>query len=154
MICSRFWLIWEDFWSLDIDFSRGICKSTPKSSPDSKIREFIKLTTLSNVGEGRSALQGLSCDHLELAFPWMSGLGKGKVLPFLTLQLSEGNYGKALRYTTSTYTDFTDTQFLIGSKNIQVTLILSLFFTDTRFFTSGKIKIIEFSLLKSDFVHK
>ena len=62
-------------------------------------------------------------------------------------------YSKASRYTASTYTDFTDTRFLIGSRKIQVTLILSLFFTDTRFFTSGKIKIIEFSLLKSEFVH-
>ena len=57
-------------------------------------------------------------------------------------------YNKASRYKASTYTDFTDTQFLIGSRKIQVALILSLFFKDTRFFTTSKIKIIEFSLLK------
>ena len=72
------------------------------------------------------------------------------MLFFLELEFK---YSKASRYTASTYTDFTDTRFLIGSRNIQGTLILSLFFTDTRFFTSGKIKIIEFSLLKSEFVH-
>ena len=64
----------------------------------------------------------------------------------------KSNYSKASRYTASTYTDFTDTLFLIGSRKILATLILSLFFTDTRLFTSGKIKIIEFSLSKSEFV--
>ena len=64
-----------------------------------------------------------------------------------------GFYSKASRYTASTYTDFTDTRFFIGSRKTRATLILSLFFTDTRFFTSSKIKIIEFSLIKSKFIH-
>ena len=48
-------------------------------------------------------------------------------------------YSKASRYTASSYTDFTDTRFLIGSRKIRATLILSLFFTDTRFFRFSKL---------------
>ena len=43
-------------------------------------------------------------------------------------------YSNAWRYTASTYTDFADTRFLIGSRKTQATLILTLFFTDTQFF--------------------
>ena len=54
-------------------------------------------------------------------------------------------YSKASRYT-----DFTDTRFLIGSINTRVTLISSLFFTDTRFFEFGKMKIVGFSIYISE----
>ena len=86
-------------------------------------------------------------DCLQHFFYWHSKLWSGAYYEF-----EDSLYSKASRYTASTYTDFTDTLFLIGSRKILATLILSLFFTDTRLFTSGKIKIIEFSLSKSEFV--
>ena len=38
-----------------------------------------KLLTLSNMGQGRSALEQLSRDHIELAFPWSKGSKAAKV---------------------------------------------------------------------------
>ena len=105
-----------------------------------KVYCLRKLIACVQIAE-RSASAGISYSQLQIQILLQKMSSMMRIFPIIswskvkkTTEVIILIYSKASRYTASTYTDFTDTRFLIGSRNIRATLILSLFFTDTRFF--------------------